>query len=97
MTWRREPLPLPPAPDARTLVLLSVCRATEGEAGVVADVREVIAGAGFVAGDTLALLATLDGEGLVVLDEEENDAAVTLTEAGAAWAAANHRAWDTYS
>jgi len=97
MTWRREAPPPSPAPDARTLVLLSVCRATEGEAGVPADVREVIAGAGFVAGDTLALLATLDGEGLVVLDEEENDAAVTLTEAGAVWAAANHRAWDTYS
>ncbi len=96
MTWRREPPPLPPAPDARTLVLLSVCRATEGEAGVPADVREVIAGAGFVAGDTLSLLATLDGEGLIVLDEEEEDAAVSLTDAGAAWAAANHKVWDGY-
>lgn len=84
MTWRREVPPLPPSPDTRTLVLLAVCRATEGAANAPTDVREVIAGAGFVAGDTLALLAILDGEGLVVLDEEENDAAVTLTKAGAA-------------
>ncbi len=96
MTWRRQPPPLPPSPDARTLVLLAVCRATEGEVGVLADVREVIAGAGFVAGDTLALLETLDGEGLVVLDEEESDAAVSLTEAGAVWAAANYKAWNGY-
>jgi len=96
MTWRRELLPLPPAPEARTLVLFAVCRATEGGADVSTDVREVIAGAGFVAGDTLALLAILDGEGLVVLDEEENGAAVALTEGGATWAAANYRAWETY-
>ncbi len=96
MTWRREPPPLPPAPDARTLVLLAVCRATEGEANAPTDAREVIAGAGFVAGDTLALLAILDGEGVLVLDEEEEEASVTLTEAGAAWAAANHKAWDAY-
>ncbi len=58
-----------------------------------ADVREVIASAGLVAKDTLALLASLDGEGLVVLDEEEDNAAVSLTDAGAAWAAASHWAW----
>lgn len=97
MTWRRELPPLPPAPDARTLVLLAVCRATEGKVGTLTDVREVFGFTGLYEGDVMELLAALDGEGLLVLDEEEEEASVTLTEAGAAWAAANHRAWDTYS
>jgi len=96
MTWRREPSPFPRNPDARTLVLRAVCLATQGEVRVPADVLQVVAGAGLVAGDTLALLATLDGEGLVALDEEEDHSAVSLTDAGAAWAGANHRAWDGY-
>ncbi len=96
MTWRHEPSPLPPDPNARILVLRAVCLATQGEAGVLADVLQVIAGAGLLAGDTLALLATLDGEGLVALDEEEDHSAVSLTDAGAVWAGANRRPWHEY-
>jgi len=96
MTWRREPLPLPPDPNARILVLRTVCLATQGEAGVPADVLAVVAGVGLLAGDTLPLLAHLDGEGLVSLDEEEDHSAVSLTDAGAVWAGANRRPWHEY-